>query len=325
MDDSIVWLEEKRVERSKEWKDSSEQFCITNQARKSARIAACIGCIHYDTFAVQEDGYIYTDRWISEYPEMNKYPNLKKWCGFVGLSVSEEAVIGLKFDGSVVTLFAKNRIDKPNPCPRSEWHDVIQVLAIESKLYGLRSDGTVVCNCENVCKEWTNVVSISCHDKGCVGVTRDGDILSENANYHHYKNAILVAEDYVLLSDGTVIRDSTQETVYSSAIAVCTLGWRHDAVFLNQDGTLSSTSGEIAKRLDSQKDSVAISTGVEYKCGLYVVKENGQLLEIKCSSEGETKVFDDVRLPIERLTGICNTDRVDAGEIDDSTECKYKE
>lgn len=33
MDDSIVWLEEKRVERSKELKESAEQICITDKAR----------------------------------------------------------------------------------------------------------------------------------------------------------------------------------------------------------------------------------------------------------------------------------------------------
>ena len=72
---------------------------------------------------------------------------------------------------------------------KSFWEDIISIRGNKNIIVGLRSNGTVICNHEELSKQvspWRKIVAIYFGDKTIVGLCKDGTVCS-TSNYYDEK------------------------------------------------------------------------------------------------------------------------------------------
>ena len=136
----------------KENKYDPEEYCeaeydhLYNRLEGIVQIATSGFC----WAVLRADGTVFSHLSLSRINEENI---TEKWNGIVQIACSENAVFGLKQDGTVVF---ESKEEKELSSIR-DWHDIVSIAARDyGGAIGLRSDGTVT-----DMKNWKNIVAIS--------------------------------------------------------------------------------------------------------------------------------------------------------------------
>ena len=132
------------------------------------------------------------------------------------IAASDEHMVGLKFDGTVVA----RGYNKDGRCDVSGWTDIVEIAASEKHTVGLKSDGTVVAcgyNHYGQCdvSHWTDIVAVATSYEHTVGLKSDGTVLAcgknddSQCNVSGWTDIVAVAAGHIrtvgLKSDGTVV------------------------------------------------------------------------------------------------------------------------
>ena len=132
------------------------------------------------------------------------------------IAASDEHMVGLKFDGTVVAC-GKN---DDGQCDVSEWTDIVAVATSYEHTVGLKSDGTVVAcgyNHYGQCdvSHWTDIVTVATSYEHTVGLKSDSTVLAcgknddSQCNVSGWTDIVAVAAGHIrtvgLKSDGTVV------------------------------------------------------------------------------------------------------------------------
>lgn len=204
-----------------------------------------------------------------------------------GISASQENIIGLKSDGTVVAsmvqesdIFDLNR----GQLDVHDWRDIIMISAAAAHTVGLKSDGTVVSTSitaedwdygQTAVDDWTDIIMVSAGRHHTVGLKSDGTVVSTSITTEGFdfgQTAVSDWSDIVMVSAGT-----------------------NHTVGLKSDGTVISTSitpekwdyGQTA--VEDWKDIVMVSTKDEHTVGL---KSDGTVLAVGSNEYFQTEVSD---------------------------------
>ena len=169
------------------------------------------------------------------------------------IAASDEHMVGLKFDGTVVA----RGYNKDGRCDVSGWTDIVEIAASEKHTVGLKSDGTVVAcgyNHYGQCdvSHWTDIVAVATSYEHTVGLKSDGTVLAcgknddSQCNVSGWTDIVAVAASNAhtvgLKSDGTVVACGWNEygqcdvSEWTGIVAVAASG-KH-TVGLKSDGTV---------------------------------------------------------------------------------------
>ena len=263
------------------------------------------------TYALTNEGTV-----LATGKDENGQLNVDSWSEIVEISASDDYVVGLREDGTVVST-----MDIPEI---TNWNEIIDVSAGNSYLAALKKDGTVLTvgvsedtkGEEEYVTEWNNIIAISQgnHDT-LVGLKSDGTVVGCGLNYYgeievdNWRN-IIQAETKThftagLKSDGTVVCVG-----YCDGIECDVSGWTNikqidvqscGIIGVKEDGTMVSTGGSIAtdnkliKSTDSSietglsvegvSDVVAVDTSYNTVC----TKEDGTVEVIGCFEQNGEK------------------------------------
>lgn len=209
------------------------------------------------------------------------------------VSAGDDAIIGLKKDGTVIAL-GYDRETMSN-YDVSSWTDILSVSAGSSYVSGLKKDGKVIVagNTKYIkgFEDWSDIVSISAHGH-IVGLKIDGTVVAAGGNYDGecevgtWNDIIAVAAGGSftagLKGDGTVViaggkpHDSLIQAEKWSDIVSISAGKDH-IVGLKKDGTVLAAGDNENRQCDikSWSDISAISAGTGYTIGL---KKDGKVV-----------------------------------------------
>ena len=176
----------------------------------------------------------------------------------------------------------------------SNWKDIVQVETGVYCVFGLRSDGTVLCSGipsakvlsapeeyqydETAVGDWENIVSVSSGFYHTVGLKADGTVVSTP-----------IIGDYKKYPAGGATEVSSWKNI--TAIAA---GWYH-TVGLKEDGTVISTkyTGKDGNKgqceVSDWTDIIAVAAGVNHTVGL---KADGTVVAVGNNEEGQCNVSD---------------------------------
>ncbi|MCR5795888.1 MAG: protein kinase [Solobacterium sp.] len=187
---------------------------------------------------------------------------VSSWTDIVGLTASEEHVIGLKKDGTIVCTGENRLIDLKKV---SAWTDIIAVTSSRFFAAGLKTDGTVVAESRHPeqrpdVSDWTDIIAVSASGTDLFGLRSDGRVVASGS------------DDY-----GRFIAGRWTDIVAISA------GLSHIAG-LRSDGTVVAVGSNVSPVHDDPKserdrrirccevaswtDITAVSAGCEYTVGL---------------------------------------------------------
>ena len=237
------------------------------------------------------------------------------WSDIIAISAGEEFTLGLKSDGSVVSVGS----NAYGECDIDDWTDIIAVSAGDGYSVGLRANCTVVAKGYNAFGEcdvdkWTNIVDVSayCHTVGlksdgtvvAVGLNLDGqcdvsnwtDIVGISAGASHTVG---------LKSNGTVVavgnNDYGQCDVSNWTDIVAISAGNSYTVGLKSDGTVIAVGNNDMGQCDVGEwtDVVAIDAGDSHTVGL---KVDGTVVAVGYNMYGQCDVSDwtGIKLPNEQ-------------------------
>lgn len=148
-------------------------------------VAVMINC----NLALKNDGTIIAfDDYISE----SSIRDCLEWKDLVAISASEDHIVGLKSDGTVVATGS----NYDGQCDVENWTDIVAIYAIQQRghltsslTFGIKSDGTVVHTEQEIwCDEfnsgtiepdsWTDIVALSIADNFAMGLKSDGTVVT---------------------------------------------------------------------------------------------------------------------------------------------------
>lgn len=236
----------KRLERQREEKVKYLQNArgrLSEIRRHIAPVRASIAAGKRFAVGIMSDGTVVTTE---------PYHEAQEWTDIVAVAVQDNGVIGLKSDGTVMTVGV-------GPCPGvEEWTDILAVSA-NSYTVGLKFDGTVVAASwieqEVACNvaDWTDIVAIAAGGFHNVGLRADGTVVAAGENHFGECNV-----------DG-----------WTDIVAVAA-GLGH-TVGLRADGTVMTAglTGECAWEVSEWVDIVAVAAVKDYTIGL---KADGTLV-----------------------------------------------
>ena len=151
------------------------QYGQCNVQEWSNIIAIAAGCC--STAALRADGTVFI---------VGRYNGtLEGWNDVTRIIISNECIIGLKFDGSIVCVcLGEGRYDYKHEL--STWTDIVDISGsawVDDHIAGVKADGTVVaignnksgqCNVET----WTDIVAVTAGGCCTVGLKPDGTVVS---------------------------------------------------------------------------------------------------------------------------------------------------
>lgn len=131
------------------------------------------------------------------------------WSDIAAIAVSQDRLLGLKTNGTVVTTGDNKEINKAV----EDWTGIVAIAGSGVHDVGLRSDGTVVATGENEKRQcevsgWKNIVAVAANDRCTVGLRGDGTVITttrECGDWTQIK-AIACGDRFILglREDGTV-------------------------------------------------------------------------------------------------------------------------
>ena len=134
-----------------------------------------------ELFGLKADGTVVNTDVNNSY-----YAETLEWTDIVKIAASDSDVLGLKSDGTVVTVSQYNTSGQANV---SDWTDIVDIASGSYRSVGLKSDGTVVyagqdlndsnqkVNMSEVISSWTDIVAVFAGDSSVVGLKADGSIV----------------------------------------------------------------------------------------------------------------------------------------------------
>lgn len=294
---------------------NQSQNCLTRLANSktiSAGIQISAGVTKDNTIEVA--GNFKTDK-----AEVKNYKDI------ISVSANNEILMGLKMDGSVITIKRdpayKYRIDT------DDWTDIVAISAGEQYVVGLKSDGTVKAQGingygETNIDDWHDIIAIDTGWQHTVGLDKNGSI--HIAGFQSQKLLAAIENnrsewvDIVSISTGgttgkgnngkghvvALKRDGTVVAVGDNTFGQCNVGdWTdiisisagdYHTVGLKSDGTVVTTQSKSAfpdsySEISTWKDIVSISAGYGFTLGL---KSDGSLVAAGFNKEGQCDVSD---------------------------------
>jgi len=144
------------------------------------------------------------------------------WQDITAISSTSGHVIGLKADGTVISVQTTLNLSQNGQCNVHNWHDIVAISTGREFTIGLKSDGTVLATkndrfYSNV-QWWRNIVAIASSGTFILGLSADGTVVSNRKNemgfdIHDWRDIVAIAangeEAVGLRSDGTVVKTST--------------------------------------------------------------------------------------------------------------------
>lgn len=211
-------------------------------------------------------------------------PGTLFWTDIVSLAAAQDAVVGLKSDGTVVT--NEWSVDL------SDWTDVIQidyngeVWTEDRHLLGLRSDGTVLAAGSNLfgecgVEDWEDIVDVSAGASHTVGLRSDGTVVAVGNN----KRGQCDVDDWDHIIDVAAGRFSTYGLTMDGRILVA--------------GDYTNAWGDYVPDVPEWEDVIAIAAGSDSsRAQDFVVglRSDGTIVSNRMGylPEGATDVFEDV-------------------------------
>lgn len=206
------------------------------------------------------------------------------WSGIKEIFASDDYLIGLKYDGTVVS--AGLSFEYGEPCDVSEWHDIVSVCVNDKQTAALTADGKVVSTgCVLNFFSWENIASIGIYKSSVVALKRSGEIYSspdsnildrENiAAFSAHNNQIIT-----LKKDGTATRtyygssfdcndkDDIDEEIKGENIIAVEAGGDEYAAALKYDGTVIVQGYYNEIDVSLWHDIVAVSAAFSHVVGL---------------------------------------------------------
>lgn len=161
----------------------------------------------------------------------NEELDVSGWKDIIDISTRDNSILGLKGDGTVVYAVAVNEVQKPRLDNLteilSEWKDIVDIENRDDasmtfpSIIAVRKDGTIATaifsdkdsnwHSLDSYSDWKGIVSISTGDAGCVGLKKDGTVITTNEelDVSDWKDIVAVSSgnDYIagLKKDGTLV------------------------------------------------------------------------------------------------------------------------
>ena len=220
------------------------------------------------------------------------------------IAASDEHMVGLKFDGTVVA----RGYNKDGRCDVSGWTDIVEIAASEKHTVGLKSDGTVVAcgyNHYGQCdvSHWTDIVAVATSYEHTVGLKSDGTVLAcgknddSQCNVSGWTDIVAVAAGHIrtvgLKSDGTVVAcgynsvGQCNVSKWKGIVAVAAGGYH--TVGLRSDGTVVACGSNFngACNVSGWTDIVAVAASNAHTVGL---KSDGTVVACGWNEYGQCDV-----------------------------------
>lgn len=251
--------------------------------------------------------------------------DIEKWENIVSVSASNEFLIGLQNDGTVVT--AKRKPHYGYRIDTTEWKNMIAVSAGEQFIVGLREDGTLTAQGidgygETNIDEWKDIVDVDTGWQHTVGLDQYGrvhavgihseELMREIAeNQDSWSNIVDISTGgstaagsmgnghiVGLKDDGTVVAvgDNTygQCNVSDWSDVVAIDAGDYHTVGLRSNGTVLTTqTGDMFRESSDQisqwNDMVAVAAGYGFTLGL---REDGTVKAAGLNKNGQCNVAD---------------------------------
>ena len=305
-------------------KDKAEEtLSVPTYNWEKLAVRKTIATNHFTNFVITEnERVIYTtpqDEIVLEFDKGTLSDDVRD---FVSVAVSDNHIVVLEKDGTLVSTIIPTQIFKENNCGQTEiesWEDIVAIDVGDFHTLGLKSDGTVVatlftknlaydneegyfevdhgqCNVE----DWSNIIAISTSNGYSLGLKDDGTVISTSygdviglEEVKGWKDIVAIeAGTYGAIgvkSDGTVVvtgYDEWKETIQSwtDIVDVSDGGWHH-VVGLKSDGTVVAVGNNFNNEcnVESWSDIVQIATGPCHTIGL---KSDGTMVVAFKSSYG---------------------------------------
>lgn len=210
-----------------------------------------------------------------------KIRKAEDWQGIIDIAVGNDAIIGLKADGTVVGVGMNEHGD----LAVSDWTDIAAIYAKGNRTFGLKSDGTVVAvglnNCgETDLQDWTDIIQLAPCFNVTYGLTADGRVLSAGeTNYatqrlSFWNNVVAINKgDYygiaAIFDDGTAdFLPNSSDDAGSEKIDMSSFD-----LFLDADS--------ITFYRDSEESHNAVVAAVEKASSFSIKEENLKLRKYK--------------------------------------------
>ena len=218
------------------------------------------------------------------------------------LTVSSSYVVGIKNDGTIVSVGPDSEYYKSLASKLADWNNLIDIQGDQAgTIIGLRADGTVYTTNEKYAKvrEWVNIVQIALGYEEVIGLKADGTLVSCGGNDYSISNLDKNSDIIEIHKCGNGLYCVTASGKTTSSYGrlgtskIDNLSWNElravDNVLLRDDGTIPS----IYLYLDGKKQDfsgwkniVAIASDHSYVLG---VREDGTVLKagtLNCNISG---------------------------------------
>ncbi len=199
-------------------------------------------------------------------------------------------------------------------CEVKEWNDIVAVSGSGSRTVGLKSDGTVIMDCDKNSEEydlsgWTDITAISVGSNHTIGLKSDGTVVAVGSNVHgqcevsDWTDIVAVyactSHTVGLKADGTVVATDFIESKYFKDYGQCEVSEWTDIVAisagndhtvgLKTDGTVVGVGDNEDGRCDVNgwKDIVSISVGSSHTVAL---KSDGTVVATGDNEYGQCDV-----------------------------------
>lgn len=204
------------------------------------------------------------------------------WSGMIDIAASEDGILGLKEDGTVVVLGERYQ-------EAWNWKDITRIAVGNDIAVGIKSDGNIVLAGEAVedISSWSDLkdVAVSADGWNVAAIKSDGTVLSirDSTNISGKVMSIAAASNHVAaaLEDGTVVIGGYSNGGYSNVhswrdVVQVAAGVEH-TIGLKSDGTLLAAGSNSNGQCDVSEwtDVVYVTAGEYYTVG---IQSDGTLL-----------------------------------------------
>ncbi|WP_316637066.1 TIR domain-containing protein [uncultured Ruminococcus sp.] len=286
----------KAQERAKEFAQNREKIQLIRSRLEPIKGRIAVG--FSETYMIQLDGSLWKTKGIYS-EDLSAYQNIKivtadstnmicirqdgtllgginndevdriisSWRGVIDVAVGSYHVIGLKADGSVISVLEKLDMEYASlnvgQADTDSWYNIESVYASDDVSVGLRKDSTVVFagnkNYDvHLCQSWKDIIEIGIGDSHIVGLKADGTVVAvgDEGYEENSRCAVSLWTDVVsiaagsyhtvgLKADGTVLatgeNDEGQCNVGTWKNVVAIAAGYNNTVGVLADGTLVAT------------------------------------------------------------------------------------
>ena len=241
-----------------------------------------------NSYALTNYGTVYS---IGE----NKYGqcNTSTWNQIKSIAVGSYHIAGLRNDGTVVSVGAKNELINRGQCHTGDWNDIKQIAVSSSATIGLKSNGSfVVCGDAIENKNKIDRFSVSGYAAGVAKNILGQVLIPKMADY---KKVYLGSDDiYGLTSDRRVETINSYDACnnWRDIIDIATSPQVDHVVGLSKTGICFARGGNKYGECNVQnwKDIVAVAVGGNSVCQFTVgLKSNGTVIAVGDNSCGQCK------------------------------------